>query len=468
MDVVLGVSMASTMVRLVLVEGENAEGFTVDEDQFEVSGVDDADDSAAHSIAENAVAENVVAAILGTREGADEGGYRLISAGVTWTDPTESAALRGALTGREIGSVMLVSPLLAAAALTQTVGVALGYESTALLFVEAQSATLAVVETSDGSIVDLHRQPLATAGDAAQMGGLLAGLDATESGPDGVFVVGCGVDIAGLKPQLEAVTSLVVSAPEEPDMALARGAALASANAPLFASSTAALAYALDPGTGAVNPRVIAPAYVDVSANAAVDSTSLAYSAVPADDEEGRDGRRSLTLVGSGIAAILVIGLVALVVSLAASSQQAGPQPSSPKANVAVPTKQAPAPKAPAPKAPAPKEPAPKAPPPAPAAPPKAAPQPTPVVHQSPRRMVAPIPAPVHKAPVHKAPTGVAPPVVKHPAPAPPPPAAPPPPPPAAPPPPPPHMATMWLHLPFVSIPIQIPEPTIPPPPPPP
>ena len=40
---------------------------------------------------------------------------------------------------------MLVSPLLAAAALAQTVGHALGYQHIAMLFVEAGSATLAVV-----------------------------------------------------------------------------------------------------------------------------------------------------------------------------------------------------------------------------------------------------------------------------------------------------------------------------------
>jgi len=62
-----------------------------------------------------------------------------------------------------------------------------------------------------------------------------------------VFVVGSGVDIPLIKPALEAATSLELSVPDEPEMALARGAALASANAPLFASSTAALAYAQDP-----------------------------------------------------------------------------------------------------------------------------------------------------------------------------------------------------------------------------
>ncbi len=69
-----------------------------------------------------------------------------------------------------------------------------------------------------------------------------------------MFLVGSGVDVASIKPALESATSLSVSASEEPETALARGAALASANAPLFASSTAALAYAQDPGTGVVDP----------------------------------------------------------------------------------------------------------------------------------------------------------------------------------------------------------------------
>ena len=86
---------------------------------------------------------------------------------------------------------------------------------------------------------------------------MLAGAEETELAPGGVFVVGSGVDIASIKPALESATSLSVSAPEEPQTALARGAALASANAPLFASSTAALAYAQDPGTGMVDPYAL-------------------------------------------------------------------------------------------------------------------------------------------------------------------------------------------------------------------
>jgi hypothetical protein len=122
------------------------------------------------------------------------------------------------------------------------------------LFVEPKNATLAVVEVADGSIAELHRQPLpaeqGASRRAAHLATMVAGLDGRGSRVDGVFLIGCGADIVSIKPALEAVTSLQVSAPEEPDTALARGAALASANAPLFASSTAALAYALDPATG--------------------------------------------------------------------------------------------------------------------------------------------------------------------------------------------------------------------------
>ena len=72
MDTVLGVSMAPTAVRMVLVEGENADGVTVDEEGFAVNTADAPTVSAA---------DQVVSAILGTQEGASESGYRLRSTG---------------------------------------------------------------------------------------------------------------------------------------------------------------------------------------------------------------------------------------------------------------------------------------------------------------------------------------------------------------------------------------------------
>src|SRR6201993_4670400 len=114
MDTVLGVSMAPTAVRMVLVEGENGDGATVDQDNFEVPTEDDS--------ATITAADQVVSAILGTREGAAESGYQLASTGVTFTDPVEAAALRDALAAHKVEDVMMVSAFLAAAALAQAVG----------------------------------------------------------------------------------------------------------------------------------------------------------------------------------------------------------------------------------------------------------------------------------------------------------------------------------------------------------
>ncbi|XRA10902.1 hypothetical protein BB736_023115 [Mycobacterium avium subsp. hominissuis] len=401
---------------MVLVEGENGDGATVDEDNFDVATSEDA--------ATVTASDQVLSAILGTRQGAAEGGYQLASTGVTFTDPVEAAALRDKLAAHKVENVMLVSAFLAAAALAQAVGHRTNYAHTALLYIEPDTATLAVVDSADGSIADVRRQPLPEDDEAAvaELASMVSNAENLETRPDAVFVVGSGIDIPLIKPALEAATTLPLTAPEEPDTALARGAALASAHAPLFASSTAALAYAQDPGTGAINPLAVAPGYFETPADAGVDG--LAYSAVPDDPDEFFTGtqaaatelvdadyadRSSFKLVGSAVAAIFVIGVVALVVSLAIAIRPTANVRPSPNQNVVV------APTRPAPAAPAP-APAPEAPAPAPAAAPQA---PAPAPEAPAPAPAAPAPAPVQVAPV---------PVPEAPAPA---PAAPPPPPPA-------------------------------------
>jgi hypothetical protein len=406
-------------VRMVLVEGENGDGATVDEDNFDVAADDDA--------ATVSAAGQVVSAILGTREGAAEGGYQLTSTGVTFTDPIEAAALRDALAAHKIENVMLVSAFLAAAALAQAVGNQTNYAQTALLYIEPDTATLAVVDSADGSIAEVHRQALPEDDEAAvaQLATMVSGARALATRPDAVFVVGSGIDIPMIKPALEAATTLPLTAAEEPDTALARGAALASAHAPLFSSSTAARAYAQDPGTGAVDPFAIAPGYFDVPAGSA--DGALAYSAVTDDLADAHTGvqtaatrvvdpsygeRRSFRLVGSALAAIFIAGVAALVVSLAiAIRPTAGVRPD-PGHNVVAPTQPAPAPAAPAP--------APAAPAPAPA-PVPAAPAPAPVQVPAPAPAPAPAPIPEAPAPVPEAPAPAPVPAAPAPAPAPPP-----------------------------------------------
>ena len=419
MDTVLGVSMAPTTVRMVLVEGQNADGVTVDEDNFAVA---DGGDPATFS-----APDQVVAAILGTREGASEAGYDLLSTGVTWSDQCEAAELRDALTARKVENVMLVSAFLAAAALAQSMGSATGYARAALLYVEPDTATLAVVDTTDGSITDVKREQLPDDDDqaVATLVSLVSAAEGLDEQPDGVLVVGSGVDIPLIKPALEEATSLPLSVPEQPATALARGAALASANAPLFASSTAAQAYALDPGTGSVSPHAHAPGYLAVAEavpSGEPGAEALAYSAVAddsaavytelgpdayvADDEhqdfttgmypdfsqleEHEHVSRTPFLAAMSVLIIFVAGVMALVISLAFSIRPSASSRPSLSHNVVAPARLAPLP-APPPK-------------PAPAAAPVQAPAPAaapaPVrAAPAPVRIPGPAPAPAPVAP---------------------------------------------------------------------
>lgn len=410
MDIVLGVSMTPTTVRMVLVEGEKGDGLTVDHDAFDIAS---GDGSAT-------ACEQVVTAILGTRESAAEGGHRLVATGVTWRDHDEAAALRDALAAHHIDDVMLVSELHAAGALAQAVGRAVGYDRTALMFLERDTATLSVVQVSDGSIVRVQTQDLHSADAVAQLTAMVAGLEELDAPPQGVFVVGSGVSVAAIKLQLESATSLPVSAPDEAELALARGAALAGANAPLFEASTVGLAYANAEAT-----QVAGAGYMESAAALAysqVDDAADAPAVAAADDVEApasNQGRKPFMLVGSALTSIFVIGVAALVITLAVSIRPTVDQRPSPGENVIVPTQ---VPAAPAPKVPE------AAVPPAPAPPPETITAPTPVVQQAPAPQAprtvfveAPAPAPAAPAPAPAAaPAPVAPPPAAAPIPDPP------------------------------------------------
>lgn len=416
MDIVLGVAMAPTTVRMVLVEGEKADGVTVDHDVFDVTA---GEDSATVS-----AADQVVAAILGTQESATTGGHHLKSIGVTWTDHSDASALRDALTAHGIDDVMLVSESHAAAALAQAVGRAVGYDTTALLFIDRDAATLSVVKTDDGSVVKVLSSSLHSADAMAVLTDMAAAVDAADSAPDGMFVLGAGVDVASVKAHLENLVSLPVNAPDEPEMALARGAALASANAPAFEATTVGLAYSQDPdGSTAGSAYALAGLATQMAPVGAdpIDGVDLVADEMPLDEE-----RKPFLLVGSALTSVFVVGVVALVISLAVSIRPTVDQRPAP-AQGAV------APSAPA-KLPAP-APAPEAQPAQPAAPP---PAPPPETIKAPIPVVQEAPAPAPQAPPRtvyvEAPAAAPAPVPEAPAPAPVPEA--PPPAPVAPPPP--------------------------------
>jgi hypothetical protein len=256
-------------------------------------------------------------------------------------------------------------------------------------------------------------------------------VESAQAPPQGLFIVGSGVDAAAVKAHLENLVALPVSAPDEPELALARGAALASAHAPEMEASTAGLAYSQDrDGTtaasaypelaGAVTQMAgvatqMAPARTDEAY-----SDLLAYSdEIPEPDPEPsyeEESHKPFLLVGSALTSIFVVGVVALVISLAVSIRPTVDQRPSPGETPVIPSQVAPAPAqelAPAAPAPAP----------APAAPPpETIKAPVPVVQQAPAQAprtvfveqpaapapaAALAPAPAAPAPVPAAPVPV-------------------------------------------------------------
>jgi hypothetical protein len=414
---------------MVLVEGDKADGPIVDHDDFDIT----ASDGSATSLS---AAEQVVEAVLGTKESAAAGGHHLKSIGVTWSDHAEASTLRDALAARGIDDVMLVSDGHAAAALAEAAGRAVGYATTALLFIDRDTATLSVVQTDDGSVVKVLSRSLHSDDAMAVLTEMAAAVDAQDSAPQGMFVVGSGVDVTSVKAHLESLVSLPVSAPDEPEIALARGAALASANAPTFEATTVGLAYSQDPDGTTAGTVYAGLAGAETQLAPVSGADDLADDHAPQTDMEpiAEEGRKPFLLVGSALTSIFVVGVVALVISLAVSIRPTVDQRPSPGPNAIVPSTEAPAPapapvqeaqqpvappppppetiKPPvpaavqeAPQAPAPRQvfveqaPAPQAPAPAPAAPPPApeAPPPAPLP-------VAPAPVPYIPAPVYNPP----------------------------------------------------------------
>ncbi len=323
MDVVLGVSMTPAAVRMVLVEGADANGVTIDQH--------------CDTFASGTAADQVLAGILGTRDSAAEGGHRIASIGVAWTDRAAAAELKGVLRANDIDEVVLVSQLHAASALAQGIGQALGCDRTALMFLERDTATLAVVRAADGAVVRVESRSLHADDAVAGLQRMVAGLERLAQPPQAVFMVGSGIDVAELKPKIAAGTTLTVHAPEDGALALARGAALAAANAPRFDAETVGVAPAGDVPTiaGIITQR--APAgYM----------APLGYSAMPDEFPDGDSDDDSMDpaaaehepfmLVGSALMTIFVVGVLALLASLVITIRPATDQRTDPGENAAV------------------------------------------------------------------------------------------------------------------------------------
>jgi hypothetical protein len=211
MDLVLGLSMTSTAVRWVLVDGTTGEGAPIDRGVRDIAATFDVD--------------GLLDALL---YGAES---RIHAIGVTWTRDAEDAAssVFQALEARGLGNVVAVSEIEAADALASGIADIAGYADVAVCVVEPDAAVVAMVD-ADGVNVERIGRPL-DGDDAVELtSSLLTVLDLNDLRPDAIFVLG-SADLDPVVSSLATTASSPVISAAEADFALPRGAALASAQA---------------------------------------------------------------------------------------------------------------------------------------------------------------------------------------------------------------------------------------------
>lgn len=299
MEIVLGISVSPAVVHLVLVEGADGSGATVDHDALGPSA-------------------DLVSAVLGTQALAAAGGHRLAAVGITSSASTlaQATELADALTSLGFTDVRVVPEQHATEALAQGLSAAASSDSAAVLSIEPESATLAIVETRDGEVVKTVTRTLDGVDPGDGVTKLAAALDDPHRQAVDLFVVSAGVDVDDVKSYLDTALPMPVHAPAEPELALARGAALAAA----------ANVDTPTDDTDEVQPSLFVPKAVRISA--------AAQSAVAVVDEPEPARPLDRLLRVKPLSSVLGASAVTFVVAVAiAIGMNSGTEPSVPQAD---------------------------------------------------------------------------------------------------------------------------------------
>ena len=209
MGLVLGLSMSSKDIRGVLVDGVTGEGAQVDHNVLDIS---------------NDEAFDVEAFLESLPLGED-----LHTVGLTWSQDAEPAAIkvREALDVFCAGApVVAVPDLEAAEALARGIAAITKHDFLVVCIVEPDAAVIATVDGFRVAVERIDRADSATLIDRA-----LAVVRSARPSPDAIFVLG-SADTDELVSALSDATPRPVLTAADADLALPRGAALASARAP--------------------------------------------------------------------------------------------------------------------------------------------------------------------------------------------------------------------------------------------
>lgn len=224
MENVLGLSLTSTSVGWVLVEGRNADGAILDHDDFDVhptAGV-----QAVYTSEQASAAVREVQAAAGLDQ-------RLHVVGVTWTDESaaEATLLVESLTDAGFDNVIPVRLHDACDMLARAIAPVVGYDKAAVCVLDGDSTIVVMVDAEDGEPQTAVKQ--LSGGPGHLVHWLTALFDRSSWRPGGIVVVGAPDDLDALSARLTTMPVPVITQAGA-ELALARGAALASAHSTEF------------------------------------------------------------------------------------------------------------------------------------------------------------------------------------------------------------------------------------------
>lgn len=225
MDTVVGLSLTTTSVGWVLVEGREADGAILDHDDFDVDPT--AGMQAVYT------SEQASAAVLDAQAAAAGFEQRLHVVGVTWSDESaaEAALLVESLTDAGFDNIVPVRLHDACDMLARAVAPVVGYDRAAVCVLDGESTVVVMVDAEDGEPQTAIKQLSGGPGHLAQW--LTALFDRSSWQPGGVVIVGGQDDLDALSPRLAALPVPVINQVGA-ELALARGAALVSAQSTEF------------------------------------------------------------------------------------------------------------------------------------------------------------------------------------------------------------------------------------------
>jgi hypothetical protein len=216
---VLGLSMTSTSVGWVLLDSQGPDATALDHDAFDVQSGGDGteDDVSAHA-----------AAARGAQAIAAASGHKLGTVQMTWTEDVESAAttLLKSLADLGFDNVQAISLNKAAQAWGIEIGRNNEHTKTGLCILEPDVATVMIVATGAGSVRTAVTDTRETTEDLVEWLRTVFRRDGWL--PEGLYLVGALADLDEVTQPIADALPIPVSDSVDTQLALARGAALAS------------------------------------------------------------------------------------------------------------------------------------------------------------------------------------------------------------------------------------------------